>query len=39
MAPIEPQLAADYDDRTTAAVRSVLLEIGQILVSAPGLVR
>lgn len=31
MAPIEPQHAADHDDRTTAAVRSVLLEIGQIL--------
>lgn len=31
MAPIEPQHAADYDDRTTEAVRSVLLEIGQIL--------
>ena len=31
MASIEPQSAADYDDRTTAAVRSVLLEIGQIL--------
>lgn len=31
MAEIEPQLASDYDDRTTAAVRSVLVEIGQIL--------
>lgn len=36
MAPIEPQNAADYDDRTTAAVRSVLLEIGQILGSFRG---
>jgi hypothetical protein len=27
----EPQSAADYDDRTTAAVKSVLIEIGQIL--------
>ncbi len=27
----EPQAAADYDDRTTAAVKSVLIEIGQIL--------
>ena len=27
----EPQSANDYDDRTTAAVKSVLLEIGQIL--------
>lgn len=31
MTPGEPQSAMDYDDRTTAAVRSVLLEIGQIL--------
>jgi hypothetical protein len=29
--PQEPQTAADYDDRTTAAVKSVLIEIGQIL--------
>jgi len=29
--PPEPQSAADYDDRTTAAVKSVLIEIGQIL--------
>lgn len=36
MAPIEPEHAADYDDRTTAAVRSVLLEIGQILGSYHG---
>jgi hypothetical protein len=32
----DPQSAADYDDRTTAAVRSVLLEIGQILGSFRG---
>lgn len=31
MVEVEPQLASDYDDRTTAAVRSVLVEIGQIL--------
>lgn len=36
MAPIEPQNAADEGDRTTAAVRSVLLEIGQILGSLGG---
>lgn len=29
--PPEPSSAADYDDRTTAAVRAVLIEIGQIL--------
>ncbi|MHA7685937.1 nucleotidyl transferase AbiEii/AbiGii toxin family protein [Cupriavidus sp. PET2-C1] len=29
--PQEPQSAAEYDDRTTAAVKSVLVEIGQIL--------
>jgi len=33
---LEPQTAADYDDRTTAAVKSVLLEIGQILGSFQG---
>jgi hypothetical protein len=27
----EPQTASDYDDRTTVAVKKVLLEIGQIL--------
>ena len=27
----DPQFASNYDDRTTAAVKSVLLEIGQIL--------
>jgi hypothetical protein len=32
----EPQTAADYDDRTTAAVKSVLVEIGQILGSFRG---
>jgi len=31
MTPGEPQFAADYDDRTTAAVKTVLIEIGQIL--------
>lgn len=39
MAPVippEPQSAADYDDRTTAAVKAVLLEIGQILGSFQG---
>jgi len=34
--PREPQSAADYDDRTTAAVKSVLIEIGQILGSFEG---
>ncbi|MBA3811310.1 MAG: nucleotidyl transferase AbiEii/AbiGii toxin family protein [Caulobacteraceae bacterium] len=32
----EPQSAAEYDDRTTAAVKSVLIEIGQILGSFQG---
>ena len=32
----EPQSAADYDDRTTAAVKSVLVEMGQILGSFKG---
>jgi len=36
MADIEPQSAADYDDRTTHAVKSVLIEIGQILGSFQG---
>ena len=36
MAPIEPQSAKDYDDRTSAAVKSVLVEIGQILGSFQG---
>jgi hypothetical protein len=30
MTPPEPQSAADYDDRTTAAVKAVLIEIGRI---------
>jgi hypothetical protein len=32
----DPQTAAEYDDRTTAAVKSVLVEIGQILGSFRG---
>lgn len=32
----EPQSAVDYDDRTTAAVKAVLVEIGQILGSYQG---
>lgn len=36
IAPPEPQSASDYDDRTTAAVKAVLLEIGQILGSFQG---
>ncbi|MCX2891996.1 nucleotidyl transferase AbiEii/AbiGii toxin family protein [Stenotrophomonas lactitubi] len=32
----EPQSAADYEDRTTVAVKGVLLEIGQILGSFRG---
>ena len=36
MTPREPQSAADYDDRTTAAVKTVLIEIGQILGSFKG---
>jgi hypothetical protein len=36
MTPPEPQSAADYDDRTTAAVKTVLIEIGQILGSFKG---
>ena len=32
----EPQSAEDYSDRTTAAVKSVLVEIGQILGSFEG---
>lgn len=34
--PPEPQSAADYDDRTTLAVKKVLIEIGQILGSFQG---
>jgi hypothetical protein len=36
MTPSEPQSAADYDDRTTAAVKSVLVKIGQLLGSFQG---
>lgn len=36
MRPPEPQSAVDYDDRTTAAVKTVLVEIGQILGSFQG---
>lgn len=36
MIPGDPQSAASYDDRTTAAVKTVLLEIGQILGSFKG---
>ena len=36
MAEVEPQYASDYDDRTTVAVRSVLIEIGQVLGSYRG---
>ncbi len=32
----EPQFAGDYDDRTTTALKSVLIEIGQILGSFDG---
>lgn len=33
---VEPRSANDYDDRTTAAVKSVLVEIGQVLGSFEG---
>ena len=36
MTPQEPQSASEYEDRTTAAVKSVLIEIGQILGSFKG---
>ncbi len=36
MIPPEAQSAADYDDRTTAAVRALLVEMGQILGSFKG---
>ena len=36
MVEVEPQYASDYDDRTTVAVKSVLVEIGQILGSYRG---
>jgi len=32
----DPQLASDYDQRTTAAVKSVLIEIDQVLGSFRG---
>ncbi len=32
----EPQSAADYDDRTTRTVKSVLIGIGQILAGLNG---
>ena len=36
MTPAEPQSASDYDDRTTAAVKAVLIEVGQILAAFKG---
>jgi hypothetical protein len=36
MTPGEPQSATEYDDRTTTAVKAVLLEIGQTLGSFKG---
>lgn len=36
MNPREPQTADEYDDRTTRAVKSVLIEIGQLLGSFQG---
>ena len=36
MAGVEPRYASDYDDRTIVAVRSVLVEIGQVLGSYKG---
>ena len=36
MAEVDPRRASDYDDRTTVAVRSVLVEIGQVLGSYRG---
>ena len=36
LTPNEPQHANDYDDRTTTAVKQVLIEIGQILGSFRG---
>lgn len=36
MTPNEPQSANDYDERTTTAVKAVLIEIGQILGSYKG---
>lgn len=34
--PQEPQSASDYDDRTMKAVKTVLIEMGQILGSFKG---
>lgn len=36
MVQLEPQSANEYDDRTTAAVKSVIVEIGQVLGSYQG---
>ncbi|MFX5937783.1 hypothetical protein ABTE71_20725, partial [Acinetobacter baumannii] len=36
LTPGEPQSATDYDDRTSPAVKKVLIEIGQILGSFKG---
>jgi hypothetical protein len=36
MAQLEPQSANEYDDRTSAAVKSVIVEIGQVLGSFQG---
>ena len=36
MDEVDPRRASDYDDRTTVAVRSVLVEIGQVLGSYRG---
>lgn len=36
MTPGDPQSAADYDDRATSAVKTVLVEIGQVLGSFKG---
>lgn len=36
MVEIDPQHASDYNDRTSAAVKSVLIELGQILGSYQG---
>lgn len=36
LTPGDPQSALEYDDRTTAAVKSVLIEVGQILGSFEG---
>lgn len=36
IAPPDPQSASDYEDRTTRAVKGVLIEIGQILGSFKG---